>query len=330
MSRITIFGAGAAGTALAIHLARKGEPTALWASRYDEAVLPHLEKERTHPALPERLPPELEVHGPDGLFEAAADVRIAIMGAHSGGARSLARMVGDVLSENAAIVSIAKGLEPDTGKRMSVVYGEALPGRAIVALSGPSLAPELAEGLPTAVVVACEEAGEAGRVAAALRSPSFLVDESEDVAGVEVCGTAKNVAAIGAGVLEGLAQHQQRDMKNARAALFTRALHEIGELAGAAGGQRETAFGLAGAGDLLVTSLGGRNRMYGEAIGMGAEPRQTLEEMTKRGMTVEGADSARDVHTMATELGLGLPVHEAVYRVVHEAAPPTSILEALR
>ena len=329
MSRTTIFGAGAAGTALAIHLARKGEPTALWASRYDEGVLPHLEKERTHPALPEHLPSELEVHGPDALFEAAADVRIAIMGANSGGARSLASMIGDVLSENATVVSIAKGLEPESGRRMSEVYSEALPGRAVVAISGPSLAPELAEGLPTAVVAACGEAGEARRVAEVLRSPSFLVDESDDVIGVEVCGTAKNVAAIGAGVLEGLAQHRQRDMKNARAALYTRALHELAALAEAAGGRRETAFGLAGAGDLLVTSLGGRNRMYGEAIGMGAEPRQTLEEMTKRGMTVEGADSATDVHVMAKDLGLELPVHESVHRVVHEGAPPTSILEAL-
>lgn len=330
MSRVTVFGAGAAGTALAIHLARNGQDTALWASRFDEAVLTNLTDERTHPALPERLPPELTVHGPGDLFDAAAELEIAVMGANSGGARSLAGMVGDALPDMAVVVSIAKGLEPETRKRMSEVYGEALPGRSIVALSGPSLATEVAEGLPTAVVLASTDAGAVRTGAEAFRSPTFLVDESSDVTGVEICGTGKNVAAIGAGILEGLAQHRQRDMKNARSALFTRALHELADLAEAFGGQRETAYGLAGAGDLLVTSLGGRNRMYGEAIGMGAEPRTTLEDMTKRGMTVEGADSAQDVHALAKERGLDLPVHEAIHRVVHEGGPPTSILEALR
>ncbi len=255
---------------------------------------------------------------------------MAVMAANSAGARSLARIVAPALDHTRLAVSVAKGLEPETGKRMSQVYGEEVGDRAVVAMSGPSLAAEIAEGLTTAVAFACTDGDALEEAAAAFRSERFLVDTTDDVPGVEVCGVAKNVAAIGAGILEGLSQHLQQENKNPRAALFTRAAQEMADLVESQGGRRETAFGLAGVGDLLVTSLGGRNRLYGEAIGMGAEPEHTLAEMTARGLTVEGAESAHDVHVLAKEAGLELPIHEAVHRIVHEGAPPDSILEALR
>lgn len=329
MTRLTVFGAGAAGTALAIHLARKGEDVALWASEFDAGVVDDLE-DRRHPALPERLPPELRLLGPAEVEKAGAHAEVAVLAANSAGARSLARLVAPWIPDPAVVVSIAKGLEPGTLKRMTQVYAEEMPGHPVVALSGPSLAAEVALGLTTAVVVAGDDAATRGRAAAAFRSERFLVDESDDVAGVEICGVAKNVAAIGAGILEGLAQHLQQENRNPRAALLTRAVQEMADLAEAMGGRRETAFGLAGIGDLLVTTLGGRNRLYGEAIGLGAEPDHTLRDMIARGLTVEGADSARDVHTLAERAGLSLPVHEAVYRIVHGGAPAETIMEALR
>jgi glycerol-3-phosphate dehydrogenase (NAD(P)+) len=330
MARVTVFGAGAAGTSLAIHLARKGEDTALWASAFDAKALDQMRSDGRHPALSEPLPASLTLFGPQDLAGAAEGLRIAVMGASSGGARSLAGLVAPALDAPAAVVSIAKGLEPETAKRMSEVYAEALPGAPVVALSGPSLAPEVADGLLTAVAMASADAAALSEAAGAFRSPAFLVDETDDVAGVEICGVAKNVAAIAAGVLEGLGQHRQQDLKNPRAALFTRAVQEMATLVEALGGRRETAFGLAGMGDLLVTSLGGRNRLYGEAIGLGAEPVTTLKDMMERGLTVEGADSAHDVRALAERAGLDLPVHLAVHRVVHDGAPPTDILEALR
>ena len=330
MTSVTVFGAGAAGTALAIHLARKGEDIVVWGSEHDARVLPELLERRRHPSLPEHLPESLKVLGPEGLADAGAHAEVAVMGASSGGARPLSRLVAAVIEETRPVVSIAKGFEPGSRKRMSEVYAEELPGRSIVAMSGPSLAAEIAEGLTTAVAFASSDPDALEACARLFRSESFLVDTTDDLVGIEICGVAKNVAAIGAGVLEGLSQHLQQENKNPRAALFTRAVHEIAGLVEAGGGRRDTAFGLAGVGDLLVTSLGGRNRMYGEAIGMGAEPGQTLTDMTARGLTVEGADSALDVHDLAKDLGLDLPVHEAVYRIVHEGAPPESILEALR
>jgi glycerol-3-phosphate dehydrogenase (NAD(P)+) len=328
MTRFTVFGAGAAGTALAIHLARKGEEVTVWGSEYDAGVLPDLIEKRSHPSLPERLPAEIRVLGPDELDDAGKDADLGVLAANSRGARSLARMVGGALPADMGVLSITKGLEPQSFARMSQVYGEETE-RPVVAVSGPMLAPELAEGWLTAVVFASEHPDLLERAAEACRSEAYVVDTTDDVIGTEICGTAKNVAAIAAGVLEGLAESRQRDLKNARAALFTRAIHEIAELVEAMGGRRETALGLAGAGDLLVTSLGGRNRAYGHAIGLGAEPQHTLEDMTSRGMTVEGSASANEVHHLSQEKGLDLPIHDMVFRIVHEGEDPKSILEAI-
>jgi glycerol-3-phosphate dehydrogenase (NAD(P)+) len=330
VARITVFGAGAAGTAHAIHLARKGEDVSLWGSEFDARVLPDLQERRNHPALPERIPSELPVLGPDELAEAAKDISFAVLAANSSGARSLGRLVSGAIPSDAVLVSVTKGLEDGTRRRMSEVYGEEVPGRPVVAVGGPALAPELSEGFLTAVVFACPDGEACGRAAEAFRSERYLVETTDDLIGVEVCATAKNVAAIGAGILEGIAQSRQRDMKNARSALFAQAVHEIADLVQALGGRRETALGRAGMGDLMVTSIGGRNRLYGEAIGLGGEPGHVLGDMKGRGMTVEGAEAVDDVHALVLEHGLDLPLHEAVYGVLQEGRPATTVLEAMR
>ncbi len=329
MPVITIFGAGAMGTALAISLARKGEQVTLWGSEFDARVLPDLIQKRSHPALPASLPDEVRVAGPDELEQAAKGATIGVMAAHSAGARSLARLVGGALGDVRTVVSLAKGLEPDTRKRMTEVYGEEL-GKPVVAVGGPALAAEVAEGLPCTAVLGCDDPAALADTTSAFRSDTYLVHDTEDCAGLEYCTTAKNVGAIAAGLVEGMGKRLEQAYKNARAALFTQSVHEMADLLEGLGGQRQTAFGLAGMGDLLVTSLGGRNRMYGEMVGSGADPTHAEEDMKERGMTVEGTESARDVHDLAKEHGLDLPVHEAVYRVVHEAAQPSEVLDALR
>jgi glycerol-3-phosphate dehydrogenase (NAD(P)+) len=327
---VTVFGAGAMGTALAIHLARKGEQVKLWGSRFDERVLPGLQNDRSHPALAERLPESVQVLGPDQLEQAADGTRMAIMAANSNGARSLAGLVSAAITQVGSLVSIAKGLEPGTVSRISEVYREELGDRPTVVIGGPALAPEVADGLPAAAVFASTDADALDEAVSTFQTQTYIVETTTDVAGVELCGTAKNVAAIGSGILEGLGRAHELEYKNARAALFARAVHEMADFVEGSGGRRETAFGLAGMADLLVTSIGGRNRAFGEAVGMGGDPTRTLENMTERGLTVEGVESARDVRVLAEKAGLVLPVHDAVYRVVHEGASPTSILEALR
>ena len=330
MARVGVFGAGAAGTAPAIHLARSGHAVTLWGSEFDARVLPGLREQRQHPALPERVPTSVQVLHPEELAAAADGSELAVLGANSRGARNLARLVAEELPSSAILLSVGKGLERDTHARLSQVYAEELGPRSVVSIGGPMLAPELAEGFLTAVVFASDDPGALRRAAETFHTDSYLVEETDDVPGVELCGTAKNVTAIGAGIVEGLAQTLQRDLKNARAALFSQAVHEIAELVEAAGGRRATALGLAGMGDLYVTILGGRNRIYGEAVGLGGDPAKVLEDMTNRGLTVEGAESVEDIEHLSDELGLKLPLHRAVHRVLNDGAPPDHVLEAVR
>lgn len=330
VARVTVFGAGAMGTAFAIHAARLGQPTVLWANPYDERVLSALRSQGKHPLLREHLPAAVEVLGPDELARAADGCEIAVLGANSHGARSLAGMVRDALGEPRSVVSVAKGLEPETHARISTVYGEVLGRTDVVAIGGPCLAAELADGDPTAAVWAAADLAAAEAAGSPFESPAYQLTYTDDVAGVEYCSMVKNVAAIGLGFLDGIGKPTGEDFKNAKAALFTKAAHELSELVEACGGRTETALGLAGVGDALVTSLGGRNRLYGELVGAGNPPEATLAEMEDRGMTVEGVDSTRDVHRLAGERELDLPYHLAIYRVLFEGADPRHVLEVLR
>jgi glycerol-3-phosphate dehydrogenase (NAD(P)+) len=317
------------GTAMAMHAARQGHDVALWGSRYDASALRHLLDDRKHPLLTEHLPAAVAVYGPDALAAAADGARFVILGANSHGARSLAQMIREHVEEAFVAISVAKGLEPGTGKRMSQVYGEELP-IPIVAVGGPCLATELAEGLPTASVWAGASTASAREAGAPFDAPAYQLTYSDDVIGVELCAMMKNVAAIGLGMLDGIGKPTGEDFKNAKAALFTKAAHEIVDLVSACGGRADTAFGLAGIGDQLVTSLGGRNRLYGELVGTGESPEQTLRELEARGLTVEGVDSTREVARLARDHGLDLPYHAAIHRVLSEGANPRDILEVLR
>ncbi|HYJ60764.1 MAG TPA: NAD(P)H-dependent glycerol-3-phosphate dehydrogenase [Actinomycetota bacterium] len=330
MTTIAVFGAGAMGTAVAMHAARRGHATSLWANRFDLQAFAELRADRKHPLLGEHLPDGVRLFGPNELDDAAAGAEIVVLGANSHGARSLAGMVRDHVGDATALVSVAKGLEPGTGARMSEVYGEELPGPTIVAVGGPCLAAELAGGLPTAGVWAAADEATVRAAGAAFDDRHYQLTYTDDVIGVELAAMMKNVAAIGLGILDGIGTPSGEGYKNAKAALFTKAAHEIVALVTASGGRAETALGLAGVGDQLVTSLGGRNRLYGEMVGAGDPPADTLAELERRGLTVEGVDSTREVARLARELALDLPYHAAIHRVLFEGADPRDILEVLR
>lgn len=330
VARVTIFGAGAMGTAFAMHSARAGLPTSLWANEHDLAAYAAMREERKHPLLPEHLPDDVELRGPNELDAAARDVEIAVLAANSAGARSLASMVREHVAGARVAVSVAKGLEPMTGKRMSEVYGEEIADAEVVVVGGPCLARELAEGLPTAAVWAAGLVSVAEEAGKPFDDRHYQLSYSDDVVGVELCSMMKNVAAIGLGLLDGLGKTTDTGYQNAKAALFTRAAQEIVTLVTELGGRAETAMGLAGIGDQLVTSLGGRNRLYGELVGTGDPPEDTLRELEAGGLTVEGVESTRDVRRLAAEHGVRLPYHEAVHRVLFEGARPLEVLEVLR
>ena len=327
---MTVFGAGAMGTAFAMHAARAGLPTSLWANEHDLAAYAAMREERKHPLLSEHLPDGVELRGPNELDAAARDVEIAVLAANSAGARSLASMVREHVAGAHVAISLAKGLEPATGKRMSQVYGEEIAGADVVVVGGPCLARELAEALPTAAVWAAGISSVAEAAGQPFDDRHYQLTYSDDVVGVELCSMMKNVAAIGLGLLDGLGKSTGIGYQNAKAALFTRAAQEIVTLVTELGGRPETAMGLAGIGDQLVTSLGGRNRLYGELVGTGDPPEDTLRELEAGGLTVEGVESTRDVRRLATEHGVHLPFHEAIHRVLFEGARPLEVLEVLR
>jgi glycerol-3-phosphate dehydrogenase (NAD(P)+) len=203
------------------------------------------------------------------------------------------------------------------------------PGAAcpVVAVGGPCKANEVAAGRPTAAVFAGADQAVVARCARALSTLAYRVACSDDPAGVEAAAAAKNVYAIAVGICHGLTEAGGEPWHDLAAATFTQAVAEMRRLAAAAGGREETALGLAGLGDLEVTSLSGRNRVYGARVGRGEPPAEALAAMAAAGQTVEGVPAARLARDLAAQLGLGtLPLLEAVNRVLDGDPDPAAVL----
>jgi glycerol-3-phosphate dehydrogenase (NAD(P)+) len=216
------------------------------------------------------------------------------------------RAVSAALPPGIPVLSLSKGLDPASGARLSTL----LPGRPVAVLSGPTMAEEVAAGLPGAAVVASEDAALARELQAALNSNVFRVYVNDDLIGVELCAAAKNVIALAAGACDGIGAGD-----NAKTALITRGLAEMARLGTAAGADRETFFGLAGMGDLIVTCWhpSGRNRRAGELIARGRTPAEAEAEI---GQVVEGLTTAPLLRELARGLGVELPITEGVCSVL--------------
>jgi glycerol-3-phosphate dehydrogenase (NAD(P)+) len=219
------------------------------------------------------------------------------------------RVFRDVVASlpgRAPLLSLAKGLDPETGERLSTLVRE----RPVAVLSGPNIAEEIMRGLPAAAVVASEDLELGVLLQVAVNSTVFRVYVSEDVAGVELCAAAKNVIALAAGGADGLGLGD-----NAKAALVSRGLAEMRRLAEAAGARPDTFAGLAGMGDLIVTcwAPSGRNRRAGELIARGASPEEARAEI---GMVVEGLTTAPVLRDLSRRLGLEMPITDGVCAVL--------------
>jgi len=312
--QITILGAGAWGTALAIALAARHD-VVLW-GRNQQAMSAAAHTRENSAYLPGyRLPENLQVSadfaaalshvaGPGGLLIGATALA---------GLRPLAEQLRGQAIPN--LVWLCKGLEEGSGKLphqiVREILGAALP---IGVLSGPSFAQEVAQGLPCALVVASEDADLRERVVAAVHGPSIRVYSSDDVVGVEVGGAVKNILAIATGITDGL----QLGL-NARAALITRGLAEITRLGLALGARAETFMGLAGMGDLILTCTGdlSRNRRVGLGLAQGKDLATVVAEL---GHVAEGVPCAAAVRTLAQRLGVEMPIAEAVAGILFDGA----------
>jgi len=236
------------------------------------------------------------------LAEAPADVDVHVVAVPS---RAFGEVV-DALPGDAPVLSLTKGLDPQTGGRLS----ERVRGRGVAVLSGPNMAEEIAVGMPTAAVIASEDGFLAGQLQHAVNSTVFRAYVNPDVVGVELCAAAKNVIALAAGGVDGL------DLgDNAKASLITRGLAEMARLGETAGARPETFSGLAGMGDLIVTcwSRHGRNRRAGELIAQGRSADEAVAEI---GQTVEGITTAPVLRALSRTLGVELPVTEGVCAVL--------------
>jgi glycerol-3-phosphate dehydrogenase (NAD(P)+) len=260
----------------------------------------------------------------DAIAEALQDTELIVSAVPSHGCRGVMRAAAPFVLPRATIVSTTKGLESDTLLRMSEVIAEELgPGPAIVVLSGPSFAIEVAQQLPTAVLAASDNPRAIEMVQEEFRSPYFRVYGSADVVGVELVGALKNIIAIAAGVVEGLGLGH-----NALAALITRGLAEISRLAAAAGGRRETPSGLSGLGDLVLTCTGSlsRNRHVGIELARGRPLHEILASMK---MIAEGVNTTSAALALGARHGVELPIVTQMAEVLEGRSDVRTAVEAL-
>ncbi|MHB8511947.1 MAG: NAD(P)H-dependent glycerol-3-phosphate dehydrogenase [Actinomycetota bacterium] len=314
---IAIVGAGSMGAALASHLKRTGREVALLATEFDTSAASAIRSNAPHPGLGRVLPGEIDVHDPKDWPACLGSARIVVLAVSSAGIAPVVNEVSSHARPDALWAVATKGFDEESLRSAATVAAEALGDRdRVVALVGPSLAAEIAAGVPTGLVAACANPAFAGEVARAFESSHFRVDVSTDVDGVEVGAALKNVIAIAAGFCDGLAALEPNgSWTNTKAFVFSRGLQEMALLSDAMGGDLRTVLGLSSAGDLFVTCLGGRNGRFGRLVGEGLSPKDALERMHT---TVEGYSNARSALALARKFGIDLPIARAVFDVLYE------------
>ena len=296
-----MLGAGSWGTAIAIHLGRGGHDVHLWGR--DAPLLDEMATRRANPTyLPDFMLPA-SVHPTRSIAEAIDGSRYIIAAVPSHGLRAVIRDAAPHLASGTVLVSATKGLERDSLARMSEVLQSETGGRhAVVVLSGPSFAADVAQGLPTALVAASSDGDAVQAIQSTFRGKHFRLYGSTDVVGVEIGAALKNIIAIAAGAVEALGLGH-----NALSALITRGLAEISRLACAMGGHRETLAGLSGLGDLVLTCTGSlsRNRHVGIELGRGRPIDEILSGMR---MVAEGVRTTDAALALAERHGVELPI----------------------
>jgi glycerol-3-phosphate dehydrogenase (NAD(P)+) len=324
LSPVALVGAGSWGTAVAVLVADNGADVRLWCRRKELAETINATR-CNHAYLPRVELPQSVVATSD-LAEAVSGARLVMVAVPSHAFRDVFGAAVAALAPGVTILSLAKGIEQGSLRRMTEVVAEELPrlerGRVGV-LSGPNLASEVAARRPAASVVAMADDQEAQAVQKSLMTAYFRVYTNPDVVGCELAGAQKNVMAIAAGMADGMGLGD-----NAKAALITRGLAEITRLGVSQGGSPLTFAGLAGMGDLVVTCMSGksRNRHVGEELGRGRPIAEITAEMS---MVAEGVKSTRAIVDLARRAGVEMPIAEQVAKVLYEDRGPEEALSLL-
>jgi len=315
------------GAALAAHLAREGRDVVLCATEFDERAAHAVEHALPHPGLGIALGDGIRVVRSPQWPEAIASMRIITVAVSTDGLAAVIEAAASHAAPDALWAIATKGWEESTLRSSATVACDTLgDAKRVVQLVGPSLAAEVAAGVPTGIVAAGVHLPAAIAVAEAFASPLLHVRATTDVAGVEIGSALKNVIAIALGLCDGIAEHEGRPWTNTKAMLFSRGLSEMRELVRVSGGRGSTVLGLAGSGDLYVTALGGRNARFGRLVGLGTPPEKALEEMNT---TVEGYANAPAAAALAAKHGLDLAIVRAVNAVLFEGLPPAEAIRSL-
>jgi glycerol-3-phosphate dehydrogenase (NAD(P)+) len=321
MMRCAVVGGGAWGSALAHLLAVGGHDVRLWAREPD--VVEHINTTHANPRFLPGAALHRNVSATGDMHEALRGATLVLYVAPSHVLRDVVRAGAASVAADTIAVAATKGIERGTLSIMSDVVASELPGRPVVALSGPSFAIEVAQGMPTAVVAASRDAVAADVVQLALSSPSFRVYTNDDVTGVELGGAIKNVMAVATGIAEGLGLGL-----NSRAALITRGLAEMTRLGLALGARAETFAGLAGMGDLVLTCTGSlsRNRAVGVEVGKG---RPLDEVLAGKESVAEGVTTTESALALAERTEVEMPIVGAVWRVLFDRQTPNRAMAEL-
>jgi glycerol-3-phosphate dehydrogenase (NAD(P)+) len=317
MSKVAVIGAGAWGTTLSILLAEREHAVTLWI--YEEEIARGMKVNRENrtflPGFP--IPENIE---PTSDPAAVSEAELLFFVVPTQFSRSVAKKLAQYIKPSAIVVSAAKGVEHNTLKLPLQILEEELGGRPLCALSGPNLASEIARGLPAATVVAGLEEKNAMKVQEMLMLPRFRVYTNNDIVGVQLGGSLKNVIAISAGIVKGLSLGD-----NALAAMIVRGIAEMTRLGTALGARAETFHGLSGSGDLIVTCSSelSRNHQVGEQIAKGKKLPEILSGMKE---VAEGVATAPAVVSLAKSYNVKMPIAQEVYNILYQHKNPYQAL----
>jgi glycerol-3-phosphate dehydrogenase (NAD(P)+) len=348
VATVAVLGAGAMGSALATPAVAAGNRVRLWGTWLDGGLLAELRAGRPHPRTGVPVDPRVDLHDAGGLAAALDGADLVAVAISSDGVLEVARRAAAAgLAPGTPLLLCTKGFGrgPDGGVGLlpdlvaAAMVGRPAASWPVVAVGGPCKADEVAAGRPTAAVFAGEDRAAVERCARAVTTPAYRVQRGRDPVGVEAAAATKNVYAIAVGLCHGLGEAGGQPWHDLAAATFTQAVAEMGRLAVALGGRQETVLGLAGLGDLEVTSLSGRNRVLGARVGRGEPPAEALAAMAAAGQTVEGVPAARLARDLAAQLArerpdeagdlpARLPLLAAVNRLLDGDPHPAALVAA--
>ncbi len=321
--RVVILGAGAMGSALAVPLFDNGVDVRIWGTEYDVEILKALERGEKHPRIKVEIP-DVKIYYPDQLKSAIDGAEIVVLAVSTEGVLPIFNRVKDLIKDQ-YVITISKGLIEVNNNILTVpeaIWTIKDVRLKTVAITGPSIAREVANRLPTRVVFSSLSYDSAKDVSEVFSTNYYRIDIIDDIKGAEIASALKNVYSIAIAWINGLEKRKNFEMNNLRGVIASKAINEIARIVELLGGKKETVYGLSGFGDLIATFKGGRNGMLGELLGSGLNVNQALEELKRRGVgVVEGYKTAKRVYKLLKINSIDIndfPLLKAIYEILYE------------